>query len=143
MVATRMESDTKDAAAAQPAVAASTNPPPSPSWQPPANSTSSPALAARNPIVRAVLLALLLAVGVIIWWRFAYFSGLGLRRVGWLFITAIIAIVPPTRRAVAWAFDRLRHPAPRARRHIALGVAGASVAYLIGTGYAQERTFIP
>jgi hypothetical protein len=93
--------------------------------------------------LRIVLGIALLAVGVVIWWRFGLFAGLGGPRVIWMIVCLAIALIPWTRHTIAAALDRIRTPAPRTRGFIALGIFVASIIYLYAVAAMQQRDFIP
>src|SRR2546423_1944497 len=57
-------------------------------------------------------------------------------------LAAAAAIVIP-RRLAPDSLDRLRHPAPRRRRGVALVIALLSSLYLAFTAYHQDRDFFP
>ena len=96
-----------------------------------------------KPGVRMALAGVLLAVGCAVWWFWARGASLGGGAVAWLVIAAAVALIPRTRDAVAAALDRVRHPAPAARRWTALGVAAGAVVYLYAAAVAQQRDFFP
>jgi hypothetical protein len=58
-------------------------------------------------------------------------------------VTVTVAVIPGFSRTIAAALERLRHPTPRTRQSIAIGIGLFAIAYLIFSAFHQHRDLIP